>query len=119
DRGQATATGVAEHLGESTGQTSYHLRQLARHGVIEEVPDLGSGRERWWRPASFSMRDRELLTRPDTAPAAAMVVGEMVRERSETIQAWLDDDSNSPEWVEASLVQSTSTVLSRAELLAL
>ena len=30
--GQFTASGLAERLGESSGATSYHLRQLERHG---------------------------------------------------------------------------------------
>ena len=47
--GPATATGLAARLGESTGTTSYHLRQLAAHGFVEDDPDRGVGRERWWR----------------------------------------------------------------------
>ncbi|MBK0296654.1 helix-turn-helix transcriptional regulator, partial [Bacillus sp. S34] len=35
--GPATATTLAERVGESTGSTSYHLRQLEKHGFIEEV----------------------------------------------------------------------------------
>src|SRR5688572_10834361 len=46
--GPATATGLAERLGESSGATSYHLRQLARHGFVREVEGRGTGRERWW-----------------------------------------------------------------------
>lgn len=45
----STATALAEALGESSGSTSYHLRQLARHGLIEEDRALGNARERWWR----------------------------------------------------------------------
>jgi len=33
---------------ESSGATSYHLRQLAHYGYIEEAPTK-AGRERWWR----------------------------------------------------------------------
>ena len=50
--GPATATGLAKRLGESSGSTSYHLRQLARHGFIEPAPELDKGRERWWRAAA-------------------------------------------------------------------
>src|ERR1700760_3578282 len=46
--GPATATMLAKRVGESSGSTSYHLRQLAKHGYIEEVPGSG-GRARWWR----------------------------------------------------------------------
>jgi DNA-binding transcriptional ArsR family regulator len=47
--GPATATQLADRLGESTGTTSWHLRQLAEHGFIEEDPDRGTKRDRWWR----------------------------------------------------------------------
>lgn len=46
--GPATSTGLAQRLGESSGATSYHLRQLASHGLVDEDPDRGVGRERWW-----------------------------------------------------------------------
>jgi DNA-binding transcriptional ArsR family regulator len=54
-RGPVTATSLAKALGESTGLTSYHLRELARHGFVEEVPHLRRGRERWWQ---FAPKDR-------------------------------------------------------------
>ncbi|MFH9355054.1 helix-turn-helix domain-containing protein [Kitasatospora sp. NPDC017646] len=47
--GPANSAALATALGESTGLVSYHLRQMARHGFIEEVPELAKGRERWWR----------------------------------------------------------------------
>ncbi|GIG58144.1 transcriptional regulator [Longispora fulva] len=47
--GPATATTLAAALGENTGATSYHLRELARYGFVAEVPDLAHGRERWWK----------------------------------------------------------------------
>src|SRR5262245_30940248 len=47
--GPSTASRLARRLGESRGSTSYHLRFLARAGAIEELPDEGTARERWWR----------------------------------------------------------------------
>jgi DNA-binding transcriptional ArsR family regulator len=47
--GASTASRLARDLGESSGSTSYHLRALARIGVIEEETERGRGRERWWR----------------------------------------------------------------------
>jgi DNA-binding transcriptional ArsR family regulator len=47
--GPATATQLAARIGESSGSTSYHLRQLAAYGFIEEDDTLGHGRERYWR----------------------------------------------------------------------
>ncbi len=50
--GPATASRVARRLGLNSGATSYHLRRLAEHGFVEEAPDLGNRRERWWRASS-------------------------------------------------------------------
>ena len=52
--GPATATSLAARLGLNSGATSYHLRQLSRHGFIEEDAERGNGRERWWRAAQES-----------------------------------------------------------------
>ncbi|MER5357693.1 winged helix-turn-helix domain-containing protein [Streptomyces sp. NPDC002785] len=46
--GTVTATEAASRLGYSSGLCSFHLRQLARHGYIEEAPHNG-GRARPWR----------------------------------------------------------------------
>ncbi|MFI0975436.1 helix-turn-helix domain-containing protein [Streptomyces sp. NPDC021093] len=46
--GTVTSTEAATRLGHSSGLCSFHLRQLARHGLIEEVPHTG-GRARPWR----------------------------------------------------------------------
>jgi hypothetical protein len=51
--GPSTATKLAARVGESSGATSYHLRQLATYGfVVEDAEHTGSGRERWWRAAA-------------------------------------------------------------------
>ena len=49
--GPATATTLATRLGLNTGATSYHLRQLAQHGLIVDDETRGNGRERWWKAA--------------------------------------------------------------------
>ncbi|WP_328723878.1 helix-turn-helix domain-containing protein [Streptomyces sp. NBC_00247] len=48
EAGTVTSTEAASRLGHSSGLCSFHLRQLARHGLIEEVPD-SRGRARPWR----------------------------------------------------------------------
>ncbi len=52
--GPGTATSLAAELNVSTGATSYHLRQLARHGLVAEVAT--PGRERWWRLTDAHVR---------------------------------------------------------------
>ncbi len=48
--GPATSAILARRLATDSGQTSHHLRQLARYDFVVEAPELArSGRERWWR----------------------------------------------------------------------
>ena len=54
--GPATATTLAARLGLNTGATSYHLRQLARHGFVEEDTARGNARDRWWRAVHQATR---------------------------------------------------------------
>jgi DNA-binding transcriptional ArsR family regulator len=65
--GPATATQLAQRLGESTGTTSWHLRQLAENGFIEEDPDRGTKRDRWWRArtGTTQMLVRDFADRPE------------------------------------------------------
>ncbi|HEY8471575.1 MAG TPA: helix-turn-helix domain-containing protein [Natronosporangium sp.] len=64
--GPSTATRLGQRLGQSSGATSYHLRQLAAYGFVEEVPRDG-GRERWWRAIHRSTRVRIAELDPETA----------------------------------------------------
>ncbi|NUR84303.1 MAG: helix-turn-helix transcriptional regulator [Nonomuraea sp.] len=52
--GPATSATLARELDLNTGATSYHLRELARHGFVAEEPPRGHSRQRWWR---FVMAD--------------------------------------------------------------
>ena len=54
--GPATATTLAQELGLNTGATSYHLRQLAQHGFIEDDSGRGNSRDRWWKASHQSTR---------------------------------------------------------------
>ena len=77
-KGPVSATSLAQALGESTGLTSYHLRQLAKYGFVEEVPGHGKGRERWWR---FVPKDRRFPERPAQTPEMRAVLDEVMQQR--------------------------------------
>jgi hypothetical protein len=47
--GPATAAACARHLGSTQALCSFHLRQLAKYGFVEQGPDSGDRRERPWR----------------------------------------------------------------------
>ncbi|MFI8517258.1 ArsR/SmtB family transcription factor [Streptomyces sp. NPDC085481] len=73
--GPATASQLAERLGESSGATSYHLRQLAAHGFVEDDPERGKGRERWWKAVHQGTAfDESLYKNPDPEVQGAVEV---------------------------------------------
>lgn len=76
--GPMTASQLAELFGESSGATSYHLRQLAKHGLVREVEGRGTARERWWErpPGSITLND---VGENDT-PAMREVVQDVSRQ---------------------------------------
>ncbi len=53
--GPMRAADVAERLNIPANQASFHLRQLAKYGLVEEAPELArDGRDRVWRAAHES-----------------------------------------------------------------
>ncbi|UQX01361.1 helix-turn-helix domain-containing protein [Streptomyces sp. RerS4] len=100
--GPATASQLAAALGESSGATSYHLRQLAAHGFVEDAPEHGKGRERWWKAAHAGTRLDESLLQddsPETRGAAAAFRHEIATIHTQELNTWLGDSYSWPqEW---------------------
>lgn len=116
--GPATASTLAEQLGESSGATSYHLRQLARHGLVREAEGRGRGRERWWEKVPGGVT---VGATPDAGPAekaaARMVVGELLGLREKALRAYVSElESFDEDWQEASLVSTVHLDLPREVL---
>ncbi|MFF4759096.1 ArsR/SmtB family transcription factor [Streptomyces sp. NPDC001292] len=91
-RGPATASQLAAKLGESSGATSYHLRQLAAHGFVEDAPEHGKGRERWWRAAHGGVSFDETLLKdadPEVRGAADLFLHEIANQRTQELATWL------------------------------
>lgn len=85
-RGTTTATEAARELGGNSGQHSFHLRQLARYGLIEEARG-GSGRARPWR-----------LVGPEPAVEPAEDLAGLARGlEDESYQRWLAHRGQAPE----------------------
>jgi DNA-binding transcriptional ArsR family regulator len=118
EHGSATATTLAEALDESTGQTSYHLRQLARHGFVEEHPGKGTGRERWWRPVGFSYDGVDMVERdPALRAPLQLALQTQVDQRAQSMRHWFTrSDSEPEEWRQASVNSTTTVWLTPAEL---
>ncbi|MFJ1868877.1 ArsR/SmtB family transcription factor [Streptomyces sp. NPDC088097] len=91
-QGPATASQLAEQLGESSGATSYHLRQLAAHGFVEDAPEHGKGRERWWKATHEGTQfDESLMTddNPETRGAAEAFLHEIATIHTQELNTWL------------------------------
>jgi DNA-binding MarR family transcriptional regulator len=117
--GPATATQLAARLNESSGATSYHLRQLEKYGFVEEDPSRGKGRERWWRrvPGRVSIESEALTTAsPSTREATRLVLNEFNRAKQARIDHWRGSFESWPrEWTEGSVESSNHLRLSSAE----
>ena len=97
-QGPMTATRAAELLGESVPSCSFHLRQLAKYGLVERVPGADA-RERPWRATAASTTWDEGTDDPEMRAAAdqlsAVQLGRYVR-RAEDFLARRADEST--EW---------------------
>jgi DNA-binding transcriptional ArsR family regulator len=69
--GPATASGLGARLGESSGATSYHLRELAKAGFVVDEPERGTTRERWWKSAHRSTHVEFAAGDTDALPVGA------------------------------------------------
>lgn len=102
--GPATSTTLARGLGTDTGQTSFHLRRLARDNLVIDAPEMGKGGERWWKTNSGSTTwDPSVLLRDAATEsvlvgfeeAAVEVWTQALRDFMQSRREW------SPEWVDA------------------
>jgi DNA-binding transcriptional ArsR family regulator len=119
--GAATATELAERIGESAANCSWHLRQLAQYGYIEEAGG-GAGRQRPWRyvPTMTSWGSAAEGDDPELAHASD-AAAEVLHDRDvEVFRAWnAAKRSEPPEWLDASFVERSRAWLTVDELAAL
>jgi DNA-binding transcriptional ArsR family regulator len=104
NQGRASVTSLAQELGESTGATSYHLRQLARHELVEPASAEG-GRQRWWQLAADELHVQgfDFLADPDTRAAAGFLLREVVADRNRRQEHWYATATSWPKvWQDAS-----------------
>ncbi|HBF80110.1 MAG TPA: transcriptional regulator [Streptomyces sp.] len=111
--GSATASQLAEQVGQAPSLVSYHLRKLAEHGFVTEARDRSTdGRERWWQVASeegWGFRDSDFAGTPEGAAAVGALARGILDTRTAQYRAYLDrtaawgkawsDAAFSSEWV--------------------
>jgi len=118
--GSFTATGLAERLGESSGATSYHLRQLEKHGFVQEDLEKGTGRERWWErvPGGISITPATFRESPAARTASETVTREWRRSHNALLEDFERNalDQLAPAWLDASTQSAASMYLTVEQL---
>jgi predicted transcriptional regulator len=112
--GPLTATRAAELLGESSGTCSFHLRQLARYGLVEPAAG-GHGREKPWQATAMFTAWPDVAATP---AAAAGLLRSVIAERYiEDLLRWVQERENEPaEWQAAAHFGDTQVYVTAEEL---
>ncbi|MEU6075701.1 helix-turn-helix domain-containing protein [Micromonospora sp. NPDC047074] len=117
---EATASRLAELVDESLSLVSYHLRELAAHGFIEEVPGrAGDRRERWWRKTheGFSWASSEFTGDPQARGIAVAAKRQMLAHQISRLERWIDEDHAwGDAWTDASVSSDSLLRLTAPEL---
>jgi DNA-binding transcriptional ArsR family regulator len=117
--GPLTSSGLAERLGESSGATSYHLRQLAKHDLIREVDGKGSARERWWRMSGdLRLSSASVRESPAGREATDIISREWQTENQRQVSNFsrFGREVLGPEWEDAAMLSTSGVRLTMAEL---
>lgn len=114
--GPLTATKAAKLLGESSGSTSFHLRQLAKYGLVEEAGG-GEGRERPWRATAMFTGWPDVADSPELEAASGLLRGVIAERYFEQLMRWLDTRDGEPkDWQEAAHFGDTLLWVTAEEL---
>lgn len=117
--GPLTASAAGRSLGESSGSTSYHLRQLARFGLVEEAGG-GSGRERPWQATALTTSWPNVADTPEFAAASEALERFVLGRYVERLDGWVARRASEPaEWQEAATFGDAVLYLTLDELTAL
>jgi hypothetical protein len=94
-RGPLTATQAGRLLGESSGTCSFHLRQLAKYGLVEETGG-GTGREKPWRATTTSTAWDDTPDEPEAAAAAGLLAETLAESYFGQLMRWLQAKPDEP-----------------------
>jgi DNA-binding transcriptional ArsR family regulator len=114
--GPLTATQLSERVGESPANCSWHLRQLARYGFVEEAGG-GTGRQRPWKIVMQGHEWDEADEDPEVRRAGQALSRVFRARQDEVLDEWLESaHTESPEWRDAAFVNQGGAWLTAEEL---
>jgi DNA-binding transcriptional ArsR family regulator len=114
-----TATEAGRMISESATTCSFHLRQLAKYGFVEEA-GRGAGRRRPWRLTSTGVRFSDAHDDPEAAVAAA-TLGRAMRDRwlDRARASWAERETLPAQWRDATGDMQYDTYVTPSELRAM
>jgi len=114
--GPLTATQAAELLGESPASCSFHLRQLAKYGLVEEAGG-GRGRERPWRATALFTGLPNVARSPELAAASELLSSAVAELYFDRLMRWIEKKAEEPrEWQHAAIWGDTGLYVTPEEL---
>jgi DNA-binding MarR family transcriptional regulator len=114
--GSATSADLAAEYGADRGATSYHLRQLARFGFIEEDVARSAGRRKYWRAIPQDVRLPRRPANPEVAAAAEEIGRQWMDRADRDLTAYLSDREAFGEFANAAMHSFGATTLTAEEL---
>jgi hypothetical protein len=114
--GTATSTRCAELTGESQASCSFHLRQLARYGLVEEAPST-SKKERPWRLTTVEQSWSRVQPDDERTEAVRELERVFVQHEFATLMRWVRTAAAyGDEWQRASMRAGAIAWLTADEL---
>jgi DNA-binding transcriptional ArsR family regulator len=114
--GELTATQAAQRLGLTPGNCSFHLRQLAKYGFLEEGPPR-PGRSRPWRVGSVRHSWEGVGADAETNAAASALTSVVLERDLARLREWLAREASAdPAWRRAAFLTESLLYLTRDEL---
>jgi DNA-binding transcriptional ArsR family regulator len=114
--GELTATQAGERLGLTPANVSYHLRQLAKYGFIEEGSSV-PGRARPWRVRSAGHAWDGIGADAETTAAASALTSVFLERDIGRLREWLAREPTAdPDWRRAAFLAESLLYLTQDEL---
>lgn len=110
--GPATAAECARHLGSTQASCSFHLRQLAKYGFVEEAPTRGDARERPWQLTDIE----QSWSGAEGGAAAEELQRVFVQREADRVMAWRPSREPDPRWRDTAFVGGATVPLTPEEL---
>jgi DNA-binding transcriptional ArsR family regulator len=118
--GPATATECADVTGQSPSACSYHLRALAKWGLVAESDGHDRRERRWAAQGRFVVGDHDEPRRADVAAAEHQLAAQVLQRATARALAWMDASDEEPkEWRDVTAISNAAVRVTPEELGAL